>query len=312
MDMRLLIFKTVAEQKNFSRAAELLHISQPAISLNIQALEEYYGTQLFWRNNRKVSLTPDGQTLYGYAVKLLNLYNAAAAEIQEHNHLPKGTLIVGASQTIGDYVVPGLASAFNSKYPAISLTFPIANTSEIIKKLTNHEIALALVEFEVSQSNIELKPFMDDELVVVAPCHGCLSNKSTISTKEITNYPLLLREEGSGTRHVMEDSLRSLGVTIASFPSHLVLGSNQAIKIAVQSGLGITLLSKTAVAKECEHGMLHCLKIAGKSIRRQFYQATLKDAALDLPARLFVEMLDSQNKRPNNFDCQYEASTTPV
>jgi len=298
MDTRLIIFKTVAEQKNFSKAADLLHISQPAISLNIQALEEYYGTQLFWRNNRKVTLTPDGQILYNYACKILSLYDAALEAIQEHTHQPKGNLSIGASQTIGDYVAPQLAAAFTEKYPEVNLTIPIANTTEIIKRLINHEISLALIEFHTTHPKIELTPFMRDELVVIASIQSCLRSKSEVSIEEMTNFPLILREEGSGTRHIMEETLNSLNAKVDSFPSHLVLGSNQAIKVAVQSGLGISILSQSAVAKECEYGMLHSLRIIGKNIERYFYLATLKGVNMDLLAKLFTEMLKT-NKGKN-------------
>ena len=161
-----------------------------------------------------------------------------------------------------------------------------------------YEISLALIEFHITHPKIELSPFMNDELVVIASIQSCLRSKNEASIEEMTNFPLILREEGSGTRHIMEETLNSLNVKVDSFPSHLVLGSNQAIKVAVQSGLGISILSQSAVAKECEYGMLHSLRIIGKNIERYFYLATLKGVNMDLLAKLFTEMLKT-NKGKN-------------
>ncbi len=291
MDTRLLIFKTVADLQSFSRAAEVLHISQPAISHNIQALEEYYGCTLFHRSTRQVMLSNCGKILYQYAKQLLNLYETAAETMQEMNHVPRGKLSLGASQTIGDYVVPQLTASYAGEYPQIQILAEIANTTEIIARLHNHSIQMALVEFYVDDPTVRLKPFMDDKLVLITHPSHPWHKGNHVTLEKLVTQPFIIREEGSGTRQVVEDNLLAAGVAIKDFPLHIVLGSNQAVKVAVQSGLGIAVLSNAAVERECEYGLLARLEIEGLSIKRKFYTANLKGDKPDLPTRLFLDLL---------------------
>lgn len=290
---RLLIFKTIADKGSFSKAAETLHLSQPAVSLAIQALEQQYGTKLLQRNTRGATLTEAGKVLYDYACRLLELYEAAEQALQEYNRTPRGRLAVGASTIVGDYILPRLGGVFVNQYPEIQLTVEIANTQEIIHRLQEQALEIALVEFPVNNPGVVAQPFMEDELVVIAgPCHPW-ANRRRISLEELRNEPFIVREEGSGTRKLLEERLAACGTSLKDFAVRLTLGSNQAIKEAVQAGLGVAIMSQWAVTKECSFGLLHCLRVKNLSLKRHFYYVVLKHYSPSLPSRLFLNLLTS-------------------
>lgn len=271
MNHHLLVFKTVADKKSFSQAAKALHISQPAISLQIQSLEEQLGTRLFDRNNKRVALTQAGKTFYNYSSKILELYEQAQKDISELTGMVKGEIKIGATLTIGEYILPRIAGNFLREHAQVSLSINIANTEIISNNLLNTSLDLGLVEGPINHNDLVLEKFMEDELVVIVPYDHPWAKKDYISATELLSQPFIDREKGSGTRQVMEDTLREHEIDPNKLQIAMVLGSTQAIKEAVEAGLGISIISKRAIKKDLKLKALGVTRVKDCIFNRNFY-----------------------------------------
>lgn len=268
---QLELFKTVAEKKSFSRASEVLHISQPAISQQISALEQYLGVKLLERTTRKVTLTEEGKILYQYALQISQLFDEAERAISEFTGMVKGVLRIGASLTIGEYLLPNIIGEFKAKYPQVQIMLDVFNTKRIVQSLLQQDIDVGLVEGPVNSEELTVKPLMEDELCVIVSHKHPLAGRSSVSLEELACFPFVLREKGSGTREVMEEALRKAGWDPKDMIVNLELGSTEAVKAAVEANLGITILSKRTVRKELQLNVLKVLSIEGLEIKRKFY-----------------------------------------
>ncbi|OAT85619.1 LysR family transcriptional regulator [Desulfotomaculum copahuensis] len=267
MDYQLLVFVTVAEKKNFSRAGEELNLTQPAISQHIHALEEYYRARLFERSNKKVELTQAGHILYSYARQILALHQKAERAVTDLIDLVTGKMVVGASMTVGEYVLPRLLGAYAKKFPEVELAMTIGNTAVICEHTLDGTIDTGLVEGPVEHAHLQVQPFLEDEMVLVVPAGHLLAEKTVVDPEDLLNQTFILREEGSGTRLAAESALHRLGLT----PHRVIqLGSTQAIKQAVEAGLGISFMSRWAIRKEVALSTLKPLRIKDVSITREF------------------------------------------
>ncbi|MFZ7102632.1 MAG: selenium metabolism-associated LysR family transcriptional regulator [Peptococcaceae bacterium] len=265
------LYKVVAEKKSFSQASEILHISQPAISQQIQFLEEHLGVKLFNRTTRKVSLTEEGKILYQYAIQICNLFAEAEKTLSEFSRIVKGSLAIGASQTIGEYFLPKFIGGFKGLYPQVQISINVFNTQHIIKDVIDQTLDLGLIEGEVENDNLIIIPFMDDELLVIVNPNHPLAQQKSISFEQLTCFPFVLREKGSGTRQIMESAFEKAGLDTESISVILELGSTEAVKSAVEANLGISILSKRTIQKEIEYKILKALPIEGLKILRKFY-----------------------------------------
>lgn len=255
-DHKLKVFCTVAETKSFSKTSEIIHLTQPAVSLQIQALEEIYETKIFDRSSSSISLTPAGEMLYKYAKDILSLYAEVEKEIGKITGLIKGSITVGASTTIGNYILPSVIADFRKKHPKIKINVFIGNTKRIVDLLTSGILDLGVVEGETSRHKIKVEQLITDELVFIVPPLHHWAKKKTVSILEITKEPFILREEGSGTRQMIEKHLLSHGINTSNMRIALVLGSTESIKEAVENGMGISIVSKWAAKKEVKYGSL--------------------------------------------------------
>jgi len=255
-DHKLRVFCTVAECRSFSKASEIIHLTQPAVSLQIQALEETYETKLFDRTGGAVTLTEAGERLYKYAKEILNLYAAAEQDINRLTGLVKGTLSIGASSTIGNYLMPGVLVDFRQRYPRIRVNLLIGNTRQTVERLEAGDIDVGLVEGEVNKHKLLKEKLLEDELVLVmAPDHPW-ANRKNISVSELASEPMIIREEGSGTRQIIEKHMQKHNMQLRRGKISMVLGSSEAIKAAVESGQGVSILSRWVVRKEIKFGTL--------------------------------------------------------
>jgi len=269
-DHKLKVFCTVAETKSFSKASEIIHLTQPAVSLQIQALEELYETKLFDRSSSTVSLTPAGEILYRYAKEILSLYAAAEKEIGDLTGLVKGRISLGASTTIGNHLLPSVLADFRKTHPKIKVHLFVGNTKRIIEFLNSGNIDIGLVEGDVARQKLIVEKLIQDELVViVSPLHPW-SKKKEISIFDITKEPFILREEGSGTRQIIEKYLNKHGISTHDMKASMMLGSTEAIKEAVESGIGISIVSRWAARKESKYGSLKLLSIKEERLYRDF------------------------------------------
>ncbi len=266
-NFRLKVFRTVAEHLSFRRAAEHLFLSQPAVTLQIKALEDDLGVRLFDRSGGRISLTRQGTILLGYAKKLADLVADAERQLGDESHEASGELLLGVSTTIGQYVLPRLLGAFLADHPRVQFSLTSGNTDEIVHLLLAGKIAVGLIEGPTRERGVHVEPFMDDELVLIAPIDFAAD---VLLPAHLENVTLLMREQGSGSRRVIETSLKRAGYTLKSFRRVIDMGSTEAIKSAVEAGLGVGLVSHWAVSKETELNTVKIITMQGVTVTRQF------------------------------------------
>lgn len=288
-DYKLKAFCTVAETKSFSKASEIIHLTQPAISLQIQALEELYETKLFDRSNN--ALTPAGEILYKYAKQILALYSSAEKEIGEFTGFVKGSISLGASTTIGNYLLPRVIADFKKTRPKIKIHLLVGNTKRIVELLTAGNIDLGLVEGEVLRQKISVEKLIDDELCLTVPPQHLLAKKKYASILEINKEPFILREEGSGTRQVIEKYLSKHGITTQDMTISMVSGSTESIKNMIEGEMGVSIVSRWAAIKEVRFGTLKLLSFKEEKMMREFTLISQKYSVPSYAAEEFLNYL---------------------
>ena len=290
-DHKLKVFCTVAETKSFSKTSEIIHLTQPAVSLQIQALEEIYETKLFDRSSSTVTLTPSGEVLYKYAKAILDLYATAEKVIGELTGLVKGSISIGASSTIGNYLLPGVITDFKRTHLKIKIHLLVGNTKRVVELLNSGNIDLGLVEGEVTRQKIQVDKLISDELLLVVPAHHPWAKKKEVSIGELTKEPFILREGGSGTRQMIEKFLSGHGVSAQDLKISMMLGSTEAIKAAVENGLGVSIISRWSARKETKYGTLSLLRIKEQKMVREFSLITNKGVILSHAVDEFLTYL---------------------
>ena len=270
-NFRLKVFRAVAEHLNFRKAAEHLFLTQPAITLQIKALESDLGVRLFDRAANRVVLTPQGSILLRYARKMAALASAAERDLGSENGQFSGELSLGVSTTIAQYVLPRLIGAFRGEHPRVQLFLQSGNTDHVVKLVLNGEVAIGLIEGPARDRGVRTEPFMQDELVLITPPGF---EPDHFSHQRLLASSLLMREQGSGSRHVVESALEKAGFKLKAFKSIMDLDSTEAIKSAVEAGLGIGFVSRWAISKELELGVLNVAEVRGLKIARHFSLVT--------------------------------------
>ena len=266
-NFRLKVFRTVAEHLSFRKAAEHLFLTQPAVTLQIKALEDDLGIRLFDRAANRVSLTPQGSLLLTYAKKIAALISQAEQELGSEDGKVSGELSLGVSTTIAQYVLPRLLGAFLDEHPRVQFSLHSGNTDEIVHLLLDNKLSLGLIEGPARDRGIHTEPFMQDELVLIMP-RAFASDR--MSHDQFLASNLLMREQGSGSRRVVELALEHAGLKLKSFKHVMDLDSTEAIKSAVEVGLGIGFVSRWAISKELELGALKVVDVPGLKITRHF------------------------------------------
>lgn len=273
-NFRLVVFRTVAEQLSFRKAAEELYLTQPAVSLQIKALEEDLGVQLFDRTGSRIALTAAGKTLLRYAEQVNALLVRAEHEVSALSGEHAGHLALGASTTIAQYVLPRLLSEFRGEHPRVQPTLISGNTERIVAAVVQQQIALGFIEGPAHSRDVKTEPFLVDELVLIVPSSHEWAERAAVPCAEITSTPLLMRERGSGTRRVVEIALERLHVKRSALQIVMELDSTEAIKSAVEAGLGAGFVSRWALAKDARLGnAFKLVGIEGLRIRRDFLLA---------------------------------------
>ncbi len=292
-DHKLKVFCTVAETKSFSKTSEIIHLTQPAVSLQIQALEEMYETKLFDRSSSKVTLTTAGEVLYKYAKDILALYVSAEKVIGEMTGLVKGSIAIGAGSTIGNYLLPSVISDFRKAHPKIKVNLFVANMQMVIELLNAGNINLGLVEGDVKRQKMVVEKLISDELLVIVPTHHPWSKRKDVSIAELIDEPFILREAGSGTRQTIEKFFARHGITPQNMKVSMVLGSTQAIKEAVENGLGVSIISRWSARKELRFGTLHTLNFKEEKMVRNFSLLTHRNSVSSHATEEFLSYLKS-------------------
>jgi DNA-binding transcriptional LysR family regulator len=264
----LAIFHAVAQAGGMTLGAERLDISQPAVSKQVRELERVLGVHLFDRIGRRVHLSQAGEILAGYARRLFALAHEAETAMADVRAAGRGSLAIGASTTIGAYLLPGVLAEFWRRHPRVELLVRIENTEQIHRRLAEHELDLGLTEGLVEEEELEAEVFHRDELVMIAAPGHRLVGRRRLSLSAVRDEPFILREPGSGTRAVEERALARLKLPVCTA---MALGSTEAIKRVVAEGVGLAIVSRLAVAAECAAGALAALPVADLRIVRPLH-----------------------------------------
>ena len=279
-------FATVARLGSFSRAAEALHLTQPAVSIQVRQITESIGLPLFEQSGREIRLTAAGQELLRTARELDDSWNRFESAVDALKGLKKGRLRV-ALVTTAKYFLPRMLGAFCQRYPDIEIELEVANRARIIERLRANEDDLYIMSFPPEELDVVATPFLDNPLVVVAPAAYPLP-AGPLSLADLAPHPFLLRETGSGTRKAVDRHLAANGLTLKV---KLALGSNEAIRDLVASGMGLAILSRHALGAEpAEHGV-RLLDVEGFPLQQPWSVVHLRSKVLSLPAQAFMDDL---------------------
>ncbi len=260
-DRRLQVFHTVARLLSFTKAAETLHMTQPAVTFQVRQLEEHFNTRLFDRTHNRISLTEAGRCVYQYADRIFDLYGQMENAVRELTGEISGTLLIGASTTIAEYMLPALLGDFRLKYPDVDVQLKVSNTEGIVTMVENNDIDLGVVEAPVMNKNLAVATCRMDQLVAIVPPSHPLAGQPRVAVHELLKYPYICREEGSGTREVISEYLQRCGVDLGEVHVCMELGSPESIKGAVEAGMGVSIVSRATIHKELRLGTLEALQL---------------------------------------------------
>jgi DNA-binding transcriptional LysR family regulator len=282
---QLRVFFEVAEARSFSAAAEKLHVTQPAITLQIKNLEDYYELKVFERIGKKVLLTEEGKVLFDFANQMLTLSRQTEEALADLKGLSRGTIQIGTSYSFGDYYLPTLLKAFHKKYPKVSIGISAGNTSQIIEDTLLHKNDIAFVAYHPGNNKLVVREFVSDILVAIVPNQHKLAGRESITLNELNREPLILRERGSSYRGMVDETFKRKGI------SPLIImesASTSAIKKMVQSGAGIAILSRQVVKEEAEANAFKAIEFTEVEMAHRFYLIYHKDKYFSRALEAFV------------------------
>lgn len=289
-------FCKAAELLSFTATAETLNVTQATISQRIQALEKMVNNSLFLRTSGRVVLTEAGHKLYSYAQQILALHRQALDELREQTTVIQGELMIAASSIPGEYLLPPLLTAFLQKHPRVKVRVSVTDSKVVLDQIRSGEAHFGLVGQKVEDPNLRWQAFARDELVVAVSVKHRWKDRDTITLQELAQEPLIIRESGSGSRGRLEQALRDTEHSLRDWSVLLELGSNHSIKEALLQGTGVTVLSRLALQKEINEGVLHVLKINNLNLTRELFVVHDHRRAMSAPARLFLQLLREERE----------------
>ena len=260
-DRRLQVFYSVAKHLSFTKAAAALHMTQPAVTFQVRQLEEQFNTRLFDRTHNRISLTEAGERVYHHAKQIFELYSRMEGEVRALTGEISGVLILGASTTIAEYLLPSLLGTFKQRFPDVVIRLQVSNTEGIVAMVEDNEIDLGIVEAPVANKSLVVEVCRIDKLVAVLPPEHALAGRAAVPAADIMRCPFIAREEGSGTREVVFEYLRAAGLEPADLTVVMELGSPESIKGAIEAGMGVSILSRSTIGKELALGTLACVEL---------------------------------------------------
>ncbi|GAA4298168.1 LysR substrate-binding domain-containing protein [Nibribacter koreensis] len=289
------VFFEVARQLSFTKASQILYISQSAISKQIKSLEEYYKTGLFERHGNTISLTPAGKLLYEKLEAVQQIQNDLHHQLPllSEDFKPQVNLVLGASTTISLYILPPVLSAYLTQHPQVQLSLKNRNSENILKALLDHDIDLGIIEGINKVSQVTYTPFLTDEVIAVCSHRNPLK-KHNLEVKDLYNIPLAIREAGSGTLAVLEEALVQKGIKLAQLPVRVRLGGTEALKNFVRVDTCLAFLPRQAVVKELASGELVEVKIKDLHVHRTFNFIQRKGTENNAPYKNFIQFMRRQ------------------
>lgn len=268
-DRRLQVFHTVARLLSFTKAAETLHMTQPAVTFQIRQLEEFFNTRLFDRTHNRINLTEAGERVFEYAERILGLYDEMNNSVRQLTGDVTGVLMVGASTTIAEYVLPGLLGEFQARYKDLRIRLSVSNSVGIVHMVEDNTIDIGIVESPVNNKNLAVEVCWHDKLVLICPPNHRLAGKKSLNVAELRDLPFIAREEGSGTREVIADYLARAELPWSELNLSMEFGSPESVKSAVEAGLGVSIVSAATITKELKLKTLAALPLE-PSLERPF------------------------------------------
>ncbi len=294
-NFRLRVFRAVAEQASFRKASELLHLSQPAVSQHIHALEEELGCRLFDRSGTRTSLTPAGRLLLKYAERSARVLDEARSALARLDGEVSGDLRLGASTTVAQYILPRMLGAFLKDNPKVTLSVVSGNTEEIVALLLRDSIMLGMIEGPPRNKEVHIEKFLDDRMVLIAATSHEWNGVGSVPLSALAKVPLLLREQGSGSRRVVEQAIRGAGLSPKQLQIRMELDSTEAIISGVEAGLGLGFVSEWAIAKAIRLGTVVPIRVKNFEIHRDLTLVRRLGPAPDGVAAAFQRFALAQN-----------------
>ncbi|MBI4987558.1 MAG: LysR family transcriptional regulator [Rhodocyclales bacterium] len=295
-DRRLQVFHAVAKQLSFTKAAEVLFMTQPAVTFQIKQLEEHFNTRLFDRGHGKISLTPAGETVLEYAERILGLSSELDVRLAEMTGQIGGPLLVGASTTIAEFMLPRILGEFKSQYPNVRPRLIVANSESIETRVAEHTLDIGLIESPSHQSNLQCEDCCEDELLAICAPGSPLAKNKDLTPQLLATHPFISREPGSGTREVTDNYFRAAGVPPESLNIVIELGSPEAIKGVVETGIGFAIVSRASVAKEKRLGDLLAIPLKPR-LNRTLSMVYPKEKFRSRLVNTFVEFANAKLKQ---------------
>lgn len=269
-DKRLRVFHAAAKHGSFTRAASLLNMTQPAVTFQIRQLEDDLNARLFDRRHNNISLTEAGRVAFDYAERIVMLYEEMSEQVKQITGDRSGSATLGASTTIAEYLIPALLGEFRAQFPEIQVRMRVGNTDAVVAMVEDNLIDLAIVEGYVTNKQLEVHACQLDELVVLLPPKHPAAEGECFSAQALLQEAYITREEGSGTRSVIEAYLQEQDIDPKRLDVAMELGSTEAIKGAVEAGLGVSIASRATALKEIRLGSLVALPLQ-PALQRQFW-----------------------------------------
>jgi len=294
-DRRLQVFHTVAKQLSFTKAAEELFMTQPAVTFQIKQLEEHLNTRLFERSHGRIALTPAGELVLNYAERILSLTEELETRVGELTGAISGPLLLGASTTIAEFFLPQILGEFKARHPHVHATMTVANSETIVSRVADHALDIGLIESASHSPAVQTEVCCDDMLVLICSPKHKLAKLKKASAAEVAAEPFISRESGSGTREFSDQYFQKNGVAPDAIHVVMELGSPEAIKGVVETGLGVSVLSRASVSKELRLGTLVAVPLEPPLIR-SFSMVTPKDKFRSRLLSTFVEFAMTRMK----------------
>ena len=289
------VFYQVAIHLSFSKASQVLFISQPAISKHIKFLESYYKVSLFERKRNTIILTEAGHILYAQIKEAKRIESLLEYQMSVINKKlnAKGILKLGASTTVALYFLPKILSKFHHEFSNIQINLLNRNTDTIVQALLNEEIDIGIVEGRKKNSSLLYKHFLSDEVVAVCSKHSFIANKKSIKIEEIVKLPIVLREQGSGTLEALKESLRTHKIKLSDLTVSIRLSGTEALKNFLKEDISLGFLPKGAILREIESGELQIVKIENLKIFRDFYFIQRRGSAINDINKIFIKFCEN-------------------
>jgi Transcriptional regulator len=292
MDIKQLkIFCAVVGKGSFSQAAEMLLLTQPTVSFQIASLEKELGTKLLDRSGREVTVTKSGEALYQYALRILRLTDEARQAIDEVQGLLRGKLIIAASTIPGEYILPSLLPEFKGRYPGIGISLMITDTRGAIRKVMDNEAEIGAVGAKEQDEKLVFTKFATDRLVLITSSDSKWFKQDTATLEELKEAPFISRESGSGTRAIVKQGLKDMGMSEEELNIIIELGSTAAVKKAVECGAGVSIISERAVENEVKLDLLRKVMVRGLRFDRDFFLVHKRQKTLSPIASAFLQFL---------------------